>query len=130
MSSMNITVKSLIPVSNSKHEKNYSQNNENRDQAKKNIDSFSEHQKLSDENQNGNQASITNREISKKKQLLIRNLQGDTAKEDLHKLFDLRSMHHLKQSCMVNMPLMDKTGKSKGFTFIVTSEKVQQIRNC
>ena len=67
-----------------------------------------------------------NRDISEKKQLFIRNLHSDTAEEDLYKLFSLRSTQYLKQNCLVNMPLINKTGKSKGFATIVTPEKVDQ----
>ena len=46
--------------------------------------------------------------------------------EDLYKLFGLRSTQYLKQNCLVNMPLINKSGKIKGFAFIVTPEKLHQ----
>ena len=58
--------------------------------------------------------------------MFIGNLHCDTAEEDLYKLFSLRSTQYLKQNCLVNMPLINKTGKSKGFATIVTPEKVDQ----
>ena len=58
--------------------------------------------------------------------MFIGNLHSDTTEEDLYKLFGLRSAQYLKQNCLVNMPLINKTGKSKGFAFIVTPEKVHQ----
>ena len=38
----------------------------------------------------------------------------------------LRSTQYLKQNYLVNIPLIHKTGKSKGFALIVTPEKVHQ----
>ena len=58
--------------------------------------------------------------------MFIENLHSDTTEEDPYKLFGLRSAQYLKQNCLVNMPLINKTGKSKGFAFIVTPEKVHQ----
>ena len=58
--------------------------------------------------------------------MFIGNLHSDTAEEDLYKLFSLRSTQYLKQNCLVNMPLTNKMGKSKGFAIIVTPEKVHQ----
>ena len=58
--------------------------------------------------------------------MFIENLHSDTTEEDLYKLFGLRSTQYLKQNCLVNIPLVNKTGKSKGFPFIVTPEKVHQ----
>ena len=83
-------------------------------------------QELSDTNQNRNQTIYTNRDISERKQLFIGNIHCDTTEEDLYKLFGLRSTQYFKQNCLVNMPLINKTGKIKGFTFIVTPEKVHQ----
>ena len=81
-------------------------------------------QELSDTNQNRNQTIYTNRDISERKQLFIGNIHCDTTEEDLYKLFGLRSTQYFKQNCLVHMPLINKTGKSKGFVFIVTPEKV------
>ena len=58
--------------------------------------------------------------------MFIGNLHSDTAEEDLYKLSSLRSTQYLKQNCLVNMPVINKTGKSKGFATIVTPEKVDQ----
>ena len=46
---------------------------------------------VKDISQNGNQTTYTNRDISEKKQLFIRNLHSDTTEEDLCKLFCLRA---------------------------------------
>ena len=54
------------------------------------------------------------------------NLHSDTTEENLYKLFGLRSTQYLKQNCLVNILLINKTGKIKGFTFIVTPEKLHQ----
>ena len=43
-----------------------------------------------------NQTTYTNKDISEKKQLPIGNLHSDTTKEDLYKLFRLRSTQYLK----------------------------------
>ena len=58
--------------------------------------------------------------------MFIGNLHSHTTEEDLYKLFGLRSTQYLKQNCFVNMLLINKTGKSKRFAFIVTPEKVHQ----
>ena len=58
--------------------------------------------------------------------LFIGNLNNNTNEEDLCKHFDLRLTQYLKQNCLVNIPLINKMGKSKGFAFIVTPEKVHQ----
>ena len=57
---------------------------------------------------------------------VYRKLTSHTTEEDLYKLFGLRSTQYLKQNCFVNMLLINKTGKSKRFAFIVTPEKVHQ----
>ena len=44
----------------------------------------------------------------------------------MYKNSGLRSTQYTKQNRLVNMPLINKTGKSKGFAFIVTSEKIHQ----
>ena len=54
------------------------------------------------------------------------NLHSDTTEENLYKLFGLRSTQYLKQNWLVNIPLINKTGKSKGYEFKVTPEKVHQ----
>ena len=126
ITSINITDDSFIPVNNSKHKQNYDQNKKNRGQNKEKTNSENADQELSDINQNGNQTTYTNRDISEKKQLFIGNLHSDTTEEDLYKLFGLRSTQYLKQNDLVNMPLINKMGKSKGFAFIVTPEKVHQ----
>ena len=126
ITSINITDDSFIPVNNSEHKRDYDQNEKNRMQNKKKTNSENADQELSHINQNGNQTTYTNRDISEKKQLFIGNLHSDTTEEDLYKLFGLRSTQYLKQNCLVNMPLINKTGKSKGFAFIVTSEKIPQ----
>ena len=95
-------------------------------QNKEKTNSENADQELSDINQNGNQKTYANRDVSEKKQLIIGNLHSDTTEENLYKLFGLRSAQYLKQNCLVNMPLINKTGKSKGFAFIVTSEKIHQ----
>ena len=58
--------------------------------------------------------------------MFIGNLHSDTIEEDLYKLFGLRPTQYLKQNCLVNRSLINKTGKSKGFAFIFTPEKVHQ----
>ena len=126
ITSINITDDSFIPVNNSEHKHNYDQNEKNRMQSKEKTNSENADQELSDINQDGNQTTCTNRDISEKKQLFIVNLHSDTTEEDLYKLFGLRSTQYLKQNCLVNMPLINKTGESKGYAFIVIPEKVHQ----
>ena len=109
-----------------KYKRRYDQNKKNRRQNKERTNSENADQELSDINQNGNQKTYANRDVSEKKQLFIENLHSDTTEEDPYKLFGLRSAQYLKQNCLVNMPLINKTGKSKGFAFIVTPEKVHQ----
>ena len=126
MPSINMTANLFVPVNNSKHKQNYNQNKENRDQNKERTHSVNAYQELLDINQKGNQTTHTNKEISEKKQLFIGNLHSDTTEDDIYKLFGLRSTQYLNQNCLVNMPLVDKIRKSKGFAFIVTPEKVHQ----
>ena len=126
ITSINITDDSFIPVNNSKHKQNYDQNEKTRKQNKEKTNSENADQQLSDINQNGSQTAYTNRDISEEKQLFIRNLHSDATEEDLYKLFGLRSTQYFKQNCLVNMPLIKTTGKSKGFAFIIIPEKVHQ----
>ena len=119
ITSMNITEDSFVPVNNSKHKQNYDQNKKKGGQNKEKTNLENPEQELSDINQNGNQTTHTNRNISEKKQLFTGNLRSDTTVKDLYKLFGLRSTQYFK-------PLINKTGKSKGFVFIVTTEKVHQ----
>ena len=58
--------------------------------------------------------------------MFTENLHSDTTEENLYKLFGLRSTQYLKQNWLVNIPLINKTGKSKRFAFKVTPEKVHQ----
>ena len=86
----------------------FDQNKKSRGQNKEKTNSENADQELSDINQNGNQATYTNRNISEKKQLFIGNLQSDSTEEDLYKLFGLRLTQYLKQNCLVNMSLIKK----------------------
>ena len=95
ITSINITDDSFIPVNNSEHKRDYDQNEKNRMQNKKKTNSENADQELSHINQNGNQTTYTNRDISEKKQLFIGNLHSDTTEEDLYKLFGLRSTQYL-----------------------------------
>ena len=52
------------------------------------------------------------------------NLHSYATEEDLCKLFGLRLTQYLKQNCLFNMFLINKTGKSNGFAFIFTPGKV------
>ena len=53
-----------------------------------------------------------------KKNIVYRNLHSDTTEEDhLFNLFSLKSTQYLKQNCLVNVPLIDKTGESKRLHF-------------
>ena len=83
ITSINITDDSFIPVNNSKHKRNYDQNEKTRKQNKEKTNSENADQELSDVNQNGNQTTYTNRDISEEKQLFIRNLHSDATEEDL-----------------------------------------------
>ena len=47
------------------------------------------------------------------KQLFIGSLRSDSTEKDLYKLFVLRSTQILKENCLVEMPVNDKTVKSK-----------------
>ena len=126
ITSKNITDNSFIPVNNSTHKQNYDQNKKYRGQNKGKKRLRKCRSELSDINQNRNKTIYTNKDISEMKQQFIGNLHSDTTEEDLYKLFGLRSTQYLKQKCLVNMPLIYKTGKIKGFTFIVTPEKLHQ----
>ena len=117
ITSINITDDSCIPVNNSKHKQNYDQNKKKRVKNKGKINSENADQELSDINQCRNQTTYTNRE---KKELFIGNLHSDATEEDLYKLFGWRLTQYLKENCLVNMTLIYKTEKNKGFTFIVT----------
>ena len=60
-------------------------------QKKEKSNSENADQELSGINQDGNQITYTNRDISEKKQLFIRNLHRDKTEKDLYKFFGLRS---------------------------------------
>ena len=83
ITSINITDDSFITVNNSKQKRNYDQNEKTRKQNKEKTNSENADQELSDVNQNGNQTTSTNRDISDKKQLFIGNLHNDTTSEDV-----------------------------------------------
>ena len=83
ITSINITDDSFITVNNSKQKRNYDQNEKTRKQNKEKTNSENADQELSDVNQNGNQTTYTNRDISEEKQLFIRNLHCDATEEDL-----------------------------------------------
>ena len=83
ITSINITDDSFITVNNSKQKRNYDQNEKTRKQNKEKTNSENADQELSDVNQNGNQTTYTNRDISEEKQLFMRNLHCDATEEDL-----------------------------------------------
>ena len=62
---------------------------ENQKANKEKTNSENADQELSDINQNGNQTTYTNRDISEMKQLFIGNLHSDKTEEDLYKYFGL-----------------------------------------
>ena len=62
--------------------------------------------------------------IFQERKFFMGNLHSDATEEDLRKLFGLRLTQYLKQNCLCNMSLINKTGKSNGFAFIFTPGKV------
>ena len=59
-------------------------------------------QELWDINQNGNQTTNTNKDISEKKQLFIGNLRSETTEEDVYKLFGLIEPYKLGWNLDIN----------------------------
>ena len=53
-------------------------------------------------------------------------MHSDTNEKDRFELLGLRSTQYFKQNFLTNMLFINKSGKSKGFAFIVTPEKVHQ----
>ena len=60
------------------------------------------------------------------KNIYIGNLNFDTKIDDLYELFGLRSTKYLRETCKINMPVNEKTGKCKGFAFVLVPEHVQK----
>ena len=54
------------------------------------------------------------------------NLSLDTKIDDLYELFGLRSTKYLRETCKINMPVNENTGKCKGFAFALVPEHVQK----
>ena len=54
------------------------------------------------------------------------NLNFDTTTDDLYELFGPRSTKYLRETRQINMPVNEKTGKCKGFTFVLVPEHVQR----
>ena len=46
--------------------------------------------------------------------------------DDLYELFGLRSTKYLRETCKINMPVNENTGKCKGFAFALVPEHVQK----
>ena len=60
------------------------------------------------------------------KYIYIGNLSLDTKIDDLYELFGLRSTKYLRETCKINMPVNENTGKCKGFAFALVPEHVQK----
>ena len=60
------------------------------------------------------------------KKIYIENLSLDTKIDDLYELFGLRSTKYLRETCKINMPVNENTGKCKGFAFALVPEHVQK----
>ena len=52
------------------------------------------------------------------KKLYVGNLNKDITEEDLNQLFGLTTTVYLRQTCSIEMPFDENTGKSKGFAFL------------
>ena len=60
------------------------------------------------------------------KNIYIGNLSLDIKVDDLYELFGLRSTKYLRETCKINMPFNENTGKCKGFAFALVPEHVQK----
>ena len=54
------------------------------------------------------------------KDMYVDNLQEDTTKQDVCELFGSNSLSYLQDTCNIDFPVSNKTGKFKGFAFIRT----------
>ena len=52
------------------------------------------------------------------KNIYVENLPEDITKQDICELFDLNSTSYLRDTCNIDFPINNKTGKFKGFAFI------------
>ena len=120
ITSVNITDNSLISVNNLKHKQNYDQKKKNREQNKEKPAQKIQIKNFQMQTRMGIKQHIQIGILRKETVLFIGNLNNNTNEEDLCKHFGLRLTQYLKQNCLVNMPLIDKTGKSKEFAFTFT----------
>ena len=56
--------------------------------------------------------------------LYIENLNLSIKENDTVELFGLNTTKYLRETCSLNMPMNDKTGQSKGYTFVSASKQV------
>ena len=60
------------------------------------------------------------------KNIYIGNLSLDTKINNLCELFGLRSTKYLRETCKINIPVNENTGKCKGFAFALVPEHMQK----
>ena len=61
---------------------------------------------------------------NKTKKIFVGNLNTRPVVNNIMELFVLTSSWYLRESCNIEMPITEKTGKSRGFTFISCPECV------
>ena len=60
------------------------------------------------------------------KNTYIRKFSLDTKIDDLYEIFGLKPTKYIRETCQINMPVNENTGKCKGITFALVSEHVQK----
>ena len=58
------------------------------------------------------------------KEVYVGNLNKDVTINDLNKLFGLKTTRYLQESCSIELPTNEKTGKCRGFAFISCHDHV------
>ena len=59
--------------------------------------------------------------------LYIGNLNVSIKENDLVELFGLNTTKYLRETCSLNMPMNDKTGQSKGYAFVSSSQNLPLV---
>ena len=54
----------------------------------------------------------------KKLKIFVGNLGFDTKIDYVYQLLGLRSTKYLRETCKINVPVNEKMGKCRGFTFV------------
>ena len=58
------------------------------------------------------------------KKIYVGNLNKDVTINDLNELFGLKTTRYLQEYCSIELPVNEKTGKSRGFAFISCPDHV------